>query len=669
MTQPPANNMRPERRLQPAAANAMRPFKAQDLACDAASIQMLDKAAADGVDTCFARMETQRNQCGFGKNGLCCRLCHMGPCRITPKATRGVCGADADTIVARNYLLEVAGGTAAHSDHGRHLVLLLKKVAEGRGGSYRIADERALRAAARLYGLQEQGRAKEPVALELAGIFISEFNRQEEALQTLKLAPVRRQALWRNRGVQPSGIDRMIVECLHRTNIGVDHDYRNLLLQAFRTALADGWGGSRVASITSDILFGTPSPIRSRANLGVLGANTVNILVHGHEPALSEMLAVASQEPEMIAEAKAAGAEGLTLAGICCTANEVLIRHGIPVAGNFLQQELALITGAVEMLITDVQCCMPSLPEVARAYHTEVVSTSDMARTIGSRHIPFDETDALENAKTLIRRAIANFKRRDPAKVSIPSVSQPLVAGFSVPAIKYLLGGTFRASFRPLNDAIIQGRIKGLAGIVGCNNPKTKTDSYINTLTRELVRRDVLVLKTGCAAIASAKEGLLTPEAALELAGPGFREVCEALGIPPVLHIGSCVDNSRLLEAATEIVLEGGLGDDLSEVPAVGVAPEWMSQKAIAIGCYFVASGVDVILGHPFHIGGSENVTRFLNQETRGLFGASFQVCPDPLAAASAIMEILNRKRERLGINRQAQRKLYDMKDRRALSV
>jgi anaerobic carbon-monoxide dehydrogenase catalytic subunit len=642
---------------------------AEDRATDQASIQMLNKAATDCVETCFARMDLQRNQCGFGKNGLCCRLCHMGPCRITAKAPLGVCGADADTIVARNYLREVAGGTAAHSDHGRHLVLLLKKVAEGRGGYYTIADEPALRQAARLYGIEERGRAKEGVALELAELFLAEFTRQEDPLRTLQLAPVKRQSLWHNRGIKPTGIDRMVVECLHRTTMGVDHDYRNILLHAFRTSLADGWGGSRVASITSDILFGTPAPVRSHANLGVLGEKTVNIIVHGHEPALSEMLALASRDAELLAEAKAVGAEGITLAGICCTANEILIRHGIAVAGNFLQQELAIITGAVEMLITDVQCCMPSLPQVAKTYHTEVVSTSDLAQTIGASHVPFDEERALDSAKDLIRRAIANYRNRDPRKVAIPKVSRPLVAGFSVAAIKYMLGGTFRASFRPLNDAIIQGRIKGIVGIVGCNNPKTKTDAYINTLTRELIKREVIILKTGCAAIASAKEGILTPETALELAGPGFREVCEAVGIPPVLHMGSCVDNSRLLEAATEVVLEGGLGDDLSEVPAVGVAPEWMSEKAIAIGCYFVASGVEVILGHPFHVGGSEKVTRFLNEEARGLFGAAFHVHSDPHEAVAAIMEIINRKRDRLGINRKAERKLYDMKDRRALDV
>lgn len=634
---------------------------------DDASLEMLKKSLLEGQDTCFSRMDTQQVQCGFGTSGVCCKICHMGPCRITPKAPKGVCGADADTIVARNFLREVASGTAAHSDHSRHLVLLLKKAAKGEGGSYQIKDERALRSAAREYGLEEAGRDTLEVANELADLFLSEFTRQEETLETLKLAPLKQQSVWASQGIQPQGIDRMVVESLHRSHMGVDHDYRHLISHAFRTALADGWGGSRIATITGDILFGTPTPVRSKANLGVLGEKQVNVVVHGHEPALSEMLAVASKDPQVLAAAQAAGAEGVTLAGICCTANEVLMRHGISVAGNFLQQELAIITGAVEMMITDVQCCMPSLPEVAKAYHTEVVCTSDIAHTIGATQNNFDEENAYESAKNLLLRAIANFKNRDPEKVQIPSAKSPLVAGFSVEAIKYMLGGTYRASFRPLNDAIIANRIYGVVGIVGCNNPKSKLDEYINTLTVELLKRNVLVLKTGCAAISSAKTGMLTPEAAMKAAGPGLREVCEAVGMPPVLHMGSCVDNSRILEAATEIVREGGLGDSLAGLPAVGVAPEWMSEKAVAIGCYFVASGVDVILGHPFHISGSEKVTRLLNEETQQLFGGSFHVEPDPHEACAKIMQIIGQAREKLGINKKAERKLMGMDDRRAI--
>ena len=643
--------------------------KPADQAVDAASIALIEKAACDCIDTCFSRMDTQKNQCTFGTKGVCCKICHMGPCRITPKSPRGVCGADADTIVARNFLREVSGGTAAHSDHARHLVLLLKQVAQGHGGGYEIKDERTLRYNARLYKVEEIGRTKEAVALDLATLFLGEFTSQEEPLKTLDLAPPKRLAVWEKQGVVPFGVDRMVVEAMHRTTMGVDHDYRNLLRHAFCTSLADGWGGARIGSIVSDILFGSPTPVRSTANLGVLGEKTVNIIVHGHEPALSDMLAVMVDDPEIKAYAKAAGAEGITLAGLCCTANEILMRHGIPVAGNFLQQELAIITGAVEMMVVDVQCCMPSLPLVAKSYHTEVVSTSDMAKTDGATHLRFDEHDGPGSAKAILKRAIDNYKNRDPKKVLIPKFKEPMVAGFSVEAIKYMLGGTFRASFRPLNDAIIQGRIRGVVGIVGCNNPKSKSDEYTNDLTTELIKQNVLVLKTGCSAISSGKRGWLTPETALAHAGPGLREVCEAVGIPPILHMGSCVDNSRLLEAATEIVMEGGLGDDLSKVPVVGVAPEWMSEKAIAIGCYFVASGVDVILGHPFYISGSENVTNYLNAGTKDDFGGSFHVCNSAAEAAARCLELLDAKREQLGINRKTERKLLDMKDRRGTNV
>jgi carbon-monoxide dehydrogenase catalytic subunit len=393
----------------------------------------------------------------------------------------------------------------------------------------------------------------------------------------------------------------------------------------------------------------------------------VNILIHGHEPALSEILTIAVANPEIKEYAKAAGAEGVTLAGICCTANEILMRHGVPVAGNVLQQELAIITGAVEMMIIDVQCCMPGLPDVAKNYHTEIISTADIAKTIGADHVKMNHHDPLKSAGELIKRAIDNYKNRSQEKINIPREREQLVAGFSVSAIKHMLGGKYRASFRPLNDAIIQNRILGVVGLVGCNNAKMKADSYTNILTKELIKRNVLFLQTGCAAIASAKAGMLKPEVALEFAGDGLREVCEAVGIPPVLHLGSCVDNSRVLEAATEVVFEGGLGDDLSMVPAVGIAPEWMSEKAIAIGCYFVASGIDVILGNPFYVSGSEKVNDYLHNGAKEDFGACFHLIEDPLEAADYIVELLMKKRDTLGINKKSERKLLDMKDRRAL--
>jgi len=636
---------------------------------DQASKEMVAKAVIDCVDTCFDRSDAAKNQCNFGKSGTCCKICHMGPCRITPKNPRGICGADVDTIASRNFLREVVGGTASHSDHGRHLALKLKDVALGEGHGYTIKDEKALIRNAKLYQIETEGREINDIALDLANMFISDYTVQEYPLATLKLAPQKQQSIWERNGVAPFGIDRMCVEAMHRTHMGVDHDYKNILMHAFRTSLADGWGGARIASMTSDILFGTPNPIQSEANMGVLKSGTVNILVHGHEPTLSEMLAAMSNDPEIVEYAKSVGAEGVTIAGICCTANEVLMRHGVVVAGNMLQQELAIVTGAVEMMVIDVQCCMPSLPEVAAHYHTEIASTSDIAKMKGAVHLGFDDKNPVESAKNIIKRACDNFKNRDPEKVQIPYDKSPLIAGFSVEAIKYMLGGSFRASFRPLNDAIIDGRIFGVAGIIGCNNPKQTADEYATVLTKELIKRNILVLQTGCAAIAAGKAGFLKPEFSLETAGEGLREVCEAVGIPPVLHLGSCVDNSRILEAATEIVFTGGLGDSIAGLPAVGVAPEWMSEKAVAIGCYFVASGVDVVLGNEFYVSGSQNVYDFLHKDIRDTFGASFHLIEDPMEAADRICEIINEARETLGINKKAERKMYDMADRRAAHV
>lgn len=641
----------------------------KDKAIDAASVEMLHKAADDGVVDAFARADAQGKVCTFGETGVCCRLCHMGPCRMTTKSPLGVCGADADTIAARNLVREIAGGAAAHSDHGRGLVLLLKSVAQGRGGDYRIKDERRLRSAAGEWGVDIDGLNTLGIAAKLAEVFLSEFALQTGKLKTLSLAPAPRQGVWDRIGIAPGGIDASIVQALHRTHMGVDHDYRNLIHGGLKTAIADGWGGSMIATTVTDILFGTPEPIRGEVNLGVIDERQVNVLVHGHDPALTEILVVASRDPEIVGEAKAAGAEGVNLAGICCTANEVLMRHGVPVAGNFLQQELAIVTGAIELMITDVQCCMASLPSVARCYHTRVLTSNPIAQNADAEPIEFDESDALGCAKRILRGAIANFARRDPKKVAIPDSSYPLVAGFSNEAIFKILGGTYRRSFRPLNDAIITGRVRGLAGIVGCTNARGRADDYITTLTRELIARNILVLQTGCAAIACAKQGLLTPEAALKLAGPSLREVCEAIGIPPVLHMGSCVDNSRILMAATYMVEEGGLGNDLSQLPVIGAAPEWMSEKAVTIAHYFVASGIDVVLGRPFHTTGSKAVTEYLCDGLEQVVGAKFHYIADVSDAVETICAHIEKKRDALGINRKIERKLFDMKDRREMSV
>jgi carbon-monoxide dehydrogenase catalytic subunit len=645
---------------------------------DQATIEMIDKAASDGVNTAFDRAETMA-PCPIGSVGSCCKNCGMGPCRVplprgkeeTPeekRKRRGICGATAETIAARNFARMIAGGAAAHSDHGRGVAELFLATAKGEASGYKIKDEQKLLALALEWGVEIGERSNEEIAVDIGKIALSEFGKQEGELLFLRRAPLKRQELWRREGVAPRGIDREVVEIMHRTHMGVDQDYQNLLKQGTRTALADGWGGSMIATELQDILFGTPAPILSQVNLGVLKEDEVNIIIHGHEPLLSEMIVAAVADPEMIKLAKSKGAKGINLAGICCTANEILMRHGVPLAGNFLQQEMALVTGAVEAMVVDVQCIMESLPDIAQCYHTKIITTSPKAKIKGALHIEFNEHKAVESAREIVRTAIENFPNRG-SNVHIPKEKQDLIAGFSHETINYLLGGLFRASYRPLNDNIINGRIRGVAGVVGCNNPRVTHDEVHVAMIKELIKNDVLVIQTGCSAMAAAKAGLLVPEAAAKYAGAGLAEVCETVGIPPVLHMGACVDNSRILIAGTAMVKDGGLGDDISDLPVAGAAPEWMSEKAIAIGQYFVASGVFTVFGVTWPTIGSKEVTDYLFKGMEDIYGGKWAFEPDPIKAAHLMIEHIDKKRKALGIDKARERVLYDMAMRRELEA
>jgi carbon-monoxide dehydrogenase catalytic subunit len=635
---------------------------------DKAAQEMISRMAQLGQQNAWDRLEAQLPQCGFGKQGVCCRICSMGPCRISKKASVGICGADADTIVARNYLRIVAAGVAAHSDHGRTVAEVFLSAAKGEAPDYRIKDTVKLNKLARELGVETAGRSPQEIAVEVGEIALAEFGKPHGTQLMARRAPKPRQELWEKQGVTPRAIDREITEALHRSAMGVDQDYRNVLRQASRLALADGWGGSMLATELQDILFGTPYPGRGEVNMGVLKADAVNIIVHGHEPILSEMIALASQDKELLAEAAKVGAKGINVAGTCCTANELLMRHGIPIAGNFLNQELVIATGAIELMAVDVQCVMQGLAQVARCYHTKLVTTADKARIAGVEHVTVEEKTALKTAKELVKMAIANFQNR--GEVYIPAFKEKAVGGFSFETINYMLGGRFRASFRPLNDNIINGRIRGVVGLVGCTNPKTPQDYTHTTLARELIRRDILVLTTGCATIACGKQGFANPKKALEWAGPGLREVCEAVGIPPLLACGSCVDNSRLLVSCSELVREGGLGEDLSDLPIAGACLESMHEKAIAIGQYFVASGALVVFAEDIlPIAGSANVSEYLYGGIEKDLGGHWAVESDPVKAAEMILAHIESKRDALGINKAKERKLYDMADRRALAV
>lgn len=654
-----------------------------------ATIKMLKVAQERGQETIFDRA-VKMKQCNIGSEGICCKICSQGPCRMPltkgikdgtePDTRKGLCGATPDTVAARNLARMIAGGAAAHSDHGRNIAEAFRAMAYGEAKDYTIKDEIKLREIAPDFGVEtmvkegdeEYPRDKWEIAREVADKAVAEWGKPSGTLVYLKRAPQATQDRWEKAGVKTRNVDREIVEIMHRTHMGVDQDFRNLLKQGARASLGDGWGGAMIGTDLQDVMFGTPYPTTGNINLGVLSKTKINIIVHGHDPLLSEMIVAAVHCPDMIDYAKSVGAEGYVVAGMCCTANEILMRHGMPIAGDYLQQELAVVTGAVEAMVVDVQCIMENLGRVAECYHTKLITTMPIAKIESGKntmHVQFEEHRALAQAKEIVKIAADNFKNRDQSKVCIPSDTNKMVVGFSTEAIKYHLGGTFRGSFVPLNDNIINGRIRGICGVVGCNNARTVHDEVHLALIKELIRNDVIVLTTGCSAMACGKAGLLTPEAAAVYAGPGLAEVCETVGIPPVLHMGSCVDNSRILTAATEVVKAGGLGKELADLPAAGAAPGWMSEKAVAIAQYFVTSGVYVMLGVPLPIHGAPRLVNHLHEEMKDMYGGSWDYDPDPISAAHKIIAHIDAKRKALGIDQARERVMMDMADRQAIEA
>jgi carbon-monoxide dehydrogenase catalytic subunit len=634
-----------------------------------ATAQMLTKARRDGVETAFERAYNMK-ACPIGAESACCKHCFMGPCRLNardPYSKVGVCGATIDTIQSRNFARHVAAGCAAHTDHGMSMVDLFREVVNGHIKDYTIKSPEKLKAVAESIGIETEGRELMDIAKDLYKELERTYTQVEGEIPFAKRVPPKTLETWRKQGIVPRGAMREIMELMHRSHMGVDQDYVNITKQCSRTALADGWGGSMVATEISDILFGIPTPVSIEVNMGVLKEDHVNIIIHGHEPNMFESMIESVSEPTLVQAAKAAGAKGINLVGMCCSGAEVLVRHGIPHAGNFMSTEAILVTGAVDAMCVDVQCIKQGLAKVAECYGTKLITTNPRAHIEGVTHIEFDDHHPKECTDEMVIQAIGRFKNRT-AKIEIPKIKNMGVHGFSHEYINYMLGGTFRASYTPLNDNIINGRIRGVAGVVGCTNPRTKQDWVHVELVKELIKNDVLVLQTGCSQIALTKAGLTTPEAA-HMAGPGLKEVCETVGMPPVLGIGSCVDNSRILIAASEMVRTGGLGNSIADLPVAGAAPEYMSEKAICIGQYFVASGVFTVFGVTFPIVEGTKFHKHLFEDLENMGMGKWGFATDPYEMARMIIAHIDKKRKALGIDKARERTLMSMADRRSLDA
>jgi carbon-monoxide dehydrogenase catalytic subunit len=630
---------------------------------------MLEKSQKEGVETAFDRAAAMK-PCPIGADSACCKHCAMGPCRLNskdPYGKVGVCGATIDTIQARNFARMVACGTAAHSSHGRSMLNLFRNVVNGQIKDYAIKNERKLEEVAQSIGIETDGREIKQIALDLCAELERIFNQVDGEIPFARRVPPKTLETWRKLDIVPRGAMLEVMELMQRTHAGMDQDYENLTRQISRTALVDGWGGSMVATELSDILFGTPSPVATEVDMGCLKEDQVNIIVHGHEPYLLEAMVESVNDPTLLSAAKEAGAKGINLVGMCCSGLEMLSRHGLPHAGNFMSTEAVMVTGAVDAFAVDVQCIQQGLAKVAECYGTKLFTTNPSCRIEGVDHIEFDEHQPHACTDAIVEWAIARFKNRS-VKIEIPQQKSIGIHGFSHEYINYMLGGTFRASYAPLNDNIINGRIRGVAGVVGCVNPRVKQDWVHVELVKELIKNDVLVVQTGCSQISLTKAGLCTPEAA-HLAGPGLKEVCETVGMPPVLGCGACVDNSRILIACAEMVRVGGLGDSIADLPVAGAAPEWYSEKALAIGHYFVASGVYTVFGVTYPIIKETRFYQHIFEDLENQGMGKWGFTKDPYEMARLMIHHIDKKRRQLGIDKSRERVLIDMADRRQLQA
>ena len=618
---------------------------------EAATDRLLETGKKVGADSWQLRVKNQTPHCKFGEEGICCRICSMGPCRITKKAPRGICGCDAHGIVGRNFLRFVAGGAATHSDHGREICHTLTHVAPD--GNYKVKDPEKLLRIAKEWGVETEGRDIYDLAHEVAELALMEYGKPYGVQRWLKRAPEHTQKLWKDAEIEPRAIDREVSTAMHMTHMGNSSKPEALIRQSLRSGLSDGWGGSMAGTEFSDVMFGTPKPVDTEANLGVMKEDMVNIIVHGHDPSLSEMICEYAEDPEMIALAKEVGANGINVAGVCCTSNEVAMRRGVPMAGNFLQQENVVLTGACEAIVVDVQCIFPALGPLSKCFHTKFITTSPIAQMPDSDFIRFDADTAGENAKKIVRAAVENFVNRKKELVHIPQLKQKATVGYSVESIVKTLDGVTNSQVditgttKPLIECITSGVIRGAVAMVGCNNPRVRPDSAHVGLMKKLIENDIILVLSGCSAQAAARAGLMDKRAK-DLCGAGLKRVCELADIPPVLHMGSCVDISRMMLLASELAKDSGL--NISQLPLVGCAPEWMSEKAVSIGNYVVATGIDTFLGVAPQVTGSDQVVGWLTEGVRDWVEAAYTVETDIDKLGDAMIARIEEKRAALGI-------------------
>jgi anaerobic carbon-monoxide dehydrogenase catalytic subunit len=617
---------------------------------DQLSGYMYEVTRKDGMETIYERFAKQQPQCSFGSMGICCTLCTDGPCQITRKASRGVCGASADLIVTRNLLAKCVQGTVANVYHARNVARTLLAVGEGKA-DYTIKEPQKLRDIAQKFGIDSKKDIKD-IAREFASFFIDQINSNDYTpLELVKvLAPKKRYEVWKNLDILPGGPNSEAATALSKSMTNVNNDVVDLLLHCLRLGIANEYAGLFGITTMQEILTGTAKPVESSVNIGILDPDSVNIIMHGHQPLLAIKVLETARDQKWQQKAREAGAKnGLKIYGSLCEGQQMLniaseykdIFYGQ--IGNWIQQELILATGAVDVLAFDYNCVMPTISEeFAQKYHTKLISTDKVIRQAGVERMEFEPDKANEIAQNIILRSLESFSQRK--EVNIPSVKQSAMGGFTTESVADALGG----SVQPLIDAISNKTVKGIAAIVGCTTVREyQSGRHIVTLAEELIKRDILVIGAGCCSSAMQNAELMDVKAK-DRAGRNLSGLCSALGVPPCLSYGSCTDIGKIIQTAVIIAEE--LGVDVPDLPVVASAPEYMEQKAVADAFTAVAFGLSLHLSPAPPVLGSPLVTRILTEDVQKLTGGRVFVDLDPVGTAEKIEAHIQDKRKKLGL-------------------
>ena len=613
---------------------------------DPAVREMILRQNQLGFDTTFDRFDSQQPQCGFGMAGICCKICNMGPCKITSKSPKGVCGADADLIVARNLLRSAAAGAAQHGMHGREVILSLKWAAEGKL-DLPILGQQKIKDTAKAFGIKTERRSIKKIASELADILLEDMSRTIPGDYKIieALGSEERKKVWKELDILPISAYHEVFEAYHKTGVGTDGDWKSIMQQFLRCGLAFTYSGVVSTSIATDGLFGVGDRVTSKVNIGALKKGYVNIAVHGHLPTLVSEIVRVGQKEKFITLAKEAGAKGIRFYGICCSGLSAMYRYaGVIPLSNAVSAELVLGTGALDLWIADVQDVFPSIMEVAKCFRTTVVTTSESARLPGAERFEYDHHhsnigETRELAEKIVLRGIESFKDRQGIPVYIPPYEVDAEVGFSPEYVHKHYG-----SMKPLYEAVKEGKILGIVNIVGCNNPKVVYEKCVIDVANALLRNNILILTNGCASFPLMKMGYCNVSGQ-EHAGESLKEFLGDL--PPVWHVGECIDNTK--SSGIFAGVAGEAGKPLYEMPFAFSSPEWSNEKGIDAALGFRLMGINSYHCVEAQIHGSKNVIEFLKEGTKELLGSVMVVDTNPDSLGEKIVADIIEKRKALG--------------------